>query len=42
MSISISYMFIITCNINSLELKCDKHWFKPKWLHLLARVVELV
>jgi hypothetical protein len=42
MSISISYMFIITCNISSLELKCEKHWFEPKWLHLLARVVELV
>jgi hypothetical protein len=38
MSISISYMFIITCNINSLELECGKHWFKPNWLHLLAKV----
>jgi hypothetical protein len=42
MSISISYMFIITCKISSLDLKCVKHGFEPKWLHLLARVVELV
>jgi hypothetical protein len=41
-SISISYMFIITSNINSLDLKCVKHEFEPKWLHLLARVVELI
>jgi hypothetical protein len=29
MSISVTYMFIITCNISSFELKCEKQLFEP-------------